>query len=328
MQTTSESLGNHCAIARRGCRVAALVAVAGVASCAVGQITQEPIGAILRYQVATNGGAWGSNVVIGPGDRVEWRAVLTFTGTANAEALGRIYYQPVISNVDNTGTGDQIDRLGEWRNGGVSGQGNTTLAQGMLSAAEGNNSGPLASYGRVTYGFTSRSTTAGSSGALVGHRHSSDGGSPPGSFIRIAGSNNPTWYPPTIPVGSVPLNNQILWGVVSDNNVPTNTWFASGTQDIVIFRQAFIASTDPVRQGGGIVTINSEAATLQRASGAVEGDLRFMTWAQPGEGGATATIRCGVQYEGATISLYIPSPGAIGLVGLGCAMVLRRRARR
>lgn len=325
MQTNSELLGNHCAIARRGCRVAALVAVAGVASCAVGQVVQEPIGAVLRYEVAVPGGPWTSYLNASPGDRVEWRAVLSFTGTQNAVALGRIYYQPVISGADNSGIGPTIDQLGAWRNNGISGQVNTNHLPGVLSIAEGNDSSSLESYGRVHYCFTPRSTTAGNSGGLTGFRHNSDAGSPPGSYIRIAGSNNNTWYPSNIPNGSVPLNRQILWGVVSDNNSVTSTWFATGTQNLVLFRQALILSSDRSFEEM-VVTISSEAATLQRAGGtAGSDDTRFMTWAAPGEGGQTSSIRVGVQYVPAVINMFIPSPGT---AAFACASFLYANRRR
>ncbi|MFO0858667.1 MAG: hypothetical protein U0640_15080 [Phycisphaerales bacterium] len=301
--------------------IVSLVALAGVAGIANAQVQQEPIGATLTYQVALPGGAWGSSVNAPVGTRVEWRAVLNFTGTQAAAALGRIYYQPVFSNTDNAG-GTQ-DQLGAWRNGGASGQGNTTLALGLLSAAEGNNSSSLADYGRVVYGFTSRSTTAGSSGALTGIRHNGDNGAPAGSYIRIAGTNNTSWYPASIPNGSVALNNQILWGVVSDNNTATSTWFATGTQGVVIFRQAFIVGD----QDNRTISLNSEAATLQRAGGSSgTDDTRFMTWAAAGEGGSTATIRAGVSYVGATINVpAIPAPGAVALLGLGGLVAGRRR---
>jgi len=303
--------------------IVSLVAIAGVAS-AVNAQTQppmEPIGATLRYQVALPGGAWGSSVDILPGQRVEWRAVVSLNQGFSAAALGRVYYQPVISNADNDGASQ--DQLGAWRNGGTSGQGNTTLAQGLLSAADGANSGALASYGRVVYGFTSRSTTTGNSGALTGIRHSAgSAGAPAGNFIRVAGANNPNWYPATIPNGTVDLNNQILWGVVSDNNAATSTWFTTGTQNVAIFRQAFIASSDDsVRT----VTLTSESATLRRAGGgAGTDDTRFMTWALAGEGGATATLRVGVQYIPATINI-VPTPGAAALLGLGGLVAARRR---
>lgn len=313
-------------------RSSMLIAVAGIAASAFGQITMEPIAATLRYEVALPGGPWSSSVTINPGDRVEWRAVVSYTGTQPVAALGRIYYQPILSNVDNTGTNTTIDQLGAWRNGGISGQGNSALQQGILPPSgfeSGEDSSTFVNgYGRVGYAFTSRSTTAGSSGALVGHRHSAGSNSaPPGEHIRIAGSNVPNWYAPTIPQGTVIQNNGILWGVVSDNSSATSTWFLPGTQNLALFRQAFIASTD-APNGERTVTINSEAATLQRAGGSSGfDDTRFMTWAFPGEGGSTATQRAGVEYVPATI-VIVPTPGvlgAIGMVGSGVVFVSRRK---
>lgn len=315
-----------------------MVAVASVLASFAGshistaQVVQEPIGATLRYEVALPGGAWGSSVTINPGERVEWRAVISFTGTQNAVALGRVYYQPILSNVDNSGDGATIDQLGVWRNAGASGQGNTTLQQGILpptGPGSGDDSSTFAQgYGRVGYAFTSRSTTVGSSGALMGHRHSAgSSGAPLGEHIRIAGSNAPSWYSATIPQGTVIQNNGILWGVVSDNNMPFSTWFLPGTQNLALFRQAFIASSD-VSVGERIVTINSEASTLQRAGGSSgTDDTRFMTWAQQGEGGSTATVRVGVEYVPATI-VIIPGPcvlGGLGACGVSVLCVSRRR---
>ncbi len=293
-----------------------LLLVAGLASIANAQVPQEPIGARLEYQVALPGGEWSSNVTIQPGDRVEWRVRVSYTGPSwvPADGVGRIYYQPVLSNVDNEGQGAQADQLGTWRNNGVSGQGNTTLQQGLLNLAEGGDSSELASYGRVRFGFTSRSTTAGSSGGLIGHRHSAGSNeAPEGNFLRIAGSNNTQWYPSTIPNGSVPLNNRILWGVVSDNPSDlTSTWYVPGLQNVVIFRQAFIASGDAVQGDSRVVTLSSEAATLQRAGGSSGiDDMRFMTWTW----GATdpEPIRTGVEYIPATITI-VPTPATTVVV--------------
>jgi len=309
--------------------IVSLVALAGVASIASAQITQEPVGATLRYEVAVNGGAWSSSVNANPGDRVEWRAVLNITAP-NAAALGSIFYQPVIVNADITGAGASRDNLGAWRNNGISGQGNTTLAQGLLSVAEGSNSGALSSYGRVRFGFTSRSTAAGNSGGLTGFDHAAtadsniNGLSASGGFglIRIAGANNPNWYPESIPAGSIALNNQILWGVVSDNPAPTSTWFLGGTQDLVLFRQSLtLSDATDLRT----ISLTSEAATLFRAGGgAGTDDTRFMRSAAAGEGGSTATIRNGVEYVAGVINV-VPTPGAVALLGLGGLVAGRRR---
>ena len=308
---------------------AVLIGLAGSAQVALAQPPMEPIGAMLRYEVSLPGGTWGSSVTIQPGERVEWRAVVSYTGSEPAVALGQIYYQPILSNIDNNGAGEGIDTLGVWRNGGVSGQGNTLIQQGLLSAEDGASSSPIAfGYGRVMYGFTSRSTTAGSSGGLIGHRHTNGAnGAPAGSWMRVAGSNNPQWYAqgPIINI-TAEINNRILWGVVSDNNTQTSTWFVTGTQNLTVFRQAFIASTDAPESGERMIVLTSESASLCRSGGgAGTDDTRFMTWARQGEGGSMASIRVGVEYIPATITI-VPGP-CVGLVGGTAALLFARRQR-
>lgn len=151
-----------------------------------------------------------------------------------------VFYQPVIVNADITG-GLARDNLGAWRNNGVSGQGNTTLAQGLLSVAEGNNSGALSSYGRVRFGFTSRSTAAWQRRRdLTGFDHAAgtdtdiNGLSATGGFglIRIASAQQPELVPGFDPGWQRRVrDNQILWGVVSDNPAATSTWDFHSYQD-------------------------------------------------------------------------------------------------
>jgi hypothetical protein len=234
-----------------------------------------------------------------------------------------VFYQPVLSNVDHEGAGTTRDNLGAWRYLTQPG----VPHRDRLEASEGETTQTLLDYGRVVYTFTSRSTSAGSSGAITGHRHTSGGLPAPGGFFRIAGANNPNWYPASIPNGSVDLNNQILWGVVSDNNSAASTWFVTGTQNLTIFRQAFIASTYAPLFGDRIVTITSESATLRRAGGgAGTDDTRFMSWALAGEGGTAASIRVGVEYIPATITI-VPGPG-VAVPLLAAAWWPLRRKRR
>lgn len=297
-----------------------LATLAGTSTTALADPPMLPVGATLRYEVAVPGGPWTNNVTIGIGQRVEWRAVLSYSGTTPASALGRIYYQPVLSNVDNTGT--RVDSLGTWRNGGISGIGNTTLRQGLLSSAEGASSAALSSYGRVGFGSTSRSAT--NSGGLTGHRHTfGEGDAPAGSYIRVAGSVATNWYGATAHHG-----DNILLGVVSDNPAASSSWFQSGTTNIVIFRQAFFASLD-LSVAARTVTITSDAGSLQRAGGSAgTDDTRFMTWAAPGEGGSNATIRVGVAYIPATIRIrasLIPAPATPAVVATLALFATRRR---
>jgi hypothetical protein len=302
-------------------------AIAGSSTTILADPPMLPVGANLRFEVALPGGAWSDFVQVAPGQRVEWRAVLTYTGSVPAAALGRIIFQPTFSNVDNVGP--RVDQVGFWRNGGSSGQANSTLAAGLLGVTEGNLSASLGSgYGRVRYGFTSRSTAPGNSGPLMAHRHSSGSeGAPAGDYLRIAGANATNWMNPLYSGYS---HNEILWGIVSDNPNASSTWFTAGTTNIVLFRQAFIPAAE-LSVFSRTVTLSADAYGLQRAGGSTgSDDTRFMTWAAPGEGGSTATIRVGVSFTPARIRIpasLIPSPGSAILLGIGGLWVgCRRRA--
>lgn len=288
---------------------AALIAHTGLAQ------PQEPIGATMHFEFATQCGAWQPHFIGAlPGDRIEWRIVMTFTGTQAATALGRIRYQPIIINADVTGAGATIDQLGTWRNNGSNGQGNTTLVQGLLSVADGNNSCPLPNgYGRVQYAWTAMSTTPGGRGPLTAYTHVygselstpySVAGfkhSPGNAFLRISGANGTHWYPPSGTCDPAPCSTD--YSVVSDNNNSLSTWFVSGTQGVVIFRQSITLSTDSGSRG---LAILSEPATLQQ--GSTIGLSGFMTWATAGEGGINASIRTGVQFVPGIISIAFGHP--------------------
>jgi hypothetical protein len=284
-----------------------VVLAAFAAGLAHAQPPMEPIGATMRFEAFDPlRNQWVTDLPAAPGQTIEWRTVITYTGSINAAALGRVFYQPVIVNADNTDAGDGLDTLGPWRNAGLSGQGNSTLAQGLLSFADGNTTGPIANgYGRVHYGFTSRSTTPGSSGPLIAHRHAPQGvlNEPPiggqqiqsgFGFMRIAGANSINFYHrEVVQCGIVPCFEQLYWGPVADNSAASSTWFAPGTQNLVILRQTLTLSDANTPRD---LALTAEAWTLQRAGGGTAAETRFMTWARQGEGGPTATIRVGVEY--------------------------------
>ncbi len=278
------------------------VLCAGAILLCAGTCQAQPVqvGAVLEYQVALPGGQWRNVVYTPVGTRVEWRAVLRFTGTQAAVALGRLYYQTIIFPVQNQ-PALQRDQLGAWRNSGISGQTNTTLALGLLTQAEGNSTFAIADYGRVHFGFTPRSTAVGGSGPLTAHRHApGERGAPTIQpcgmdsdwdslgFMRIAGANLVDWYPGVCNT-NCPPSNGVLWGNVADNNTTTSTWFRTGTQDITIFRQAFIVGSANDRR----VTITSEPASIAAVYAPL--NERSMTWALAGQGGSTASVQVGVE---------------------------------
>lgn len=315
-------------IAAYGFGAIALFHLSGTAQA---QPPMLPVGARMTFEVAHPGGPWSSSVAAMPGDRIEWRVKVSYTGSnPNVDALGSVYYQPIIRNVDNTGAGSSADQLGVWRNGGISGIGNTSILQGMLNTSEGSSSNALSSYGRVTYGFTPRFTFSGNSGPLTGLRHSNSQNSAPiGDYIRVAGGLATQWYAPELPTPpGAALYNRVLWGVVSDNptrNGSGSSYFQTGSQDIVIFRHSLTLSSDNFNPR--VLDINAEAASMRRAGGATgEDDTRFMSWMLSNDAGpgAVGTERVGVEYVRAEI-VVIPTPPGIALAFLATCAALRRR---
>lgn len=296
----------------------ALLALCGAAAASTAQ-PMFPIGATLAYQVSNGDGIWRNSVTADFGSRVQFRAIVSYTGTEPAVALGRIYYQPIISNVDNTGSTLSRDNLGVWRNLGSSGQANPFLAAGLLSPSEGASAGFLPSFGRVHYAMSTMSTTS-SSGASVGHRHTGgSSGAPTGSYIRIAGANATSWYSHTDYTSP-------LLGMVADNPSPSSTWYRSGIQSITIFRQELLLSSD-VPTAERTLTITSEIASLARQWA---DERHYMTWCRAGESSASASIRVGVNILPATITVrgpagIVPAPSSAAILSIAAALTCRRR---
>lgn len=275
--------------------------------------------------------AWGSSVNAGAGSRVEWRVVVSYTGSnTSVFALGGMTYQPTFSNADNTNDANGMDQLAAWRNGGVQG---SAIAGSMLTAAEGVNEGALPTYGRVVFGGTAMNSS--SQNVLTTFRHGGDAlqnAAPTGTWLRIAGNSVTTWPRSvlnTVVDASVININNINRGVFANQQARvnpvtglTNTFHVGGTQDLVVFRGAFIASGDTAMRE---VIMSIPPYTLQRL-GAVNSvdDTRFVTW-QTNDFGAT--IRTGFTIDDAVIRLNIPAPGAGGACVIGLIAALHRRRR-
>ncbi|HLP84384.1 MAG TPA: hypothetical protein VK157_08540 [Phycisphaerales bacterium] len=305
-------------------QIGAIVVAVGCASVAMAQ-EAYPAGTVLRFQVWT-GSQWANELQASTGDRVEYRATVSYTG-ANTEtfALADMRYQPTFSNTINSGV--SVDTNAPFRNGGTSGSG---IAGSMLTASEGASGSQLASYGRVTYGgFAANSQTQ---TVLTQFRHGggfAGNGAPAGSWIRLAGDFVTNWPSPTIPAGTATATsiNTVLRGVsatqLSRINPLTgsiNTNFVAGTQDMVVFRGALLlANNDDVRT---IVISNAEGSLLR--AGGLNGadDRRYVSWFTNDAG---ATVRTSVAIESASIFVNVPTPGAVSVVGVAGLLAVRRR---
>jgi hypothetical protein len=303
-------------------QIAVLIAVAGVAAIATAQ--PYPVEAQLRFEV-WDGSAWTSSVTVNPGATVQYRAVVDYTGPrTDLFGLGEILYQPTFSNADNSGP--NLDTLGAYRNGGVTG---VSVSGSMLTAAEGTNGGDLGTYGRVVYGQAG--TNATQNNIITTFRHGGDSpinNAPAGTWLRIAGSFVNSW--PAFPLtqvggpGSSAINN-IQKGIASgqSSQALAPSTHVQGVDDLVIWRGSFTASTDPIMGMGRTVSINSDVAFLKRAGGTTStDDRRFMTW-QTGSGD-NGSYRTMVDFVPGTINI-VPAPGALALLGLGGLVAARRR---
>lgn len=312
-------------------RVAWMVSLAAGLTQSVCAQTYEQGGARITFQVyEPSFNSWTQTVMAAPGMRVEWRVVLDYTGTrTDLFALGEALYQPTISEADNTDGGNGVDEFGPWRNGGVSGN---SIAGSMLTEAEGQNGGPLASYGRVRFGGTVMAATA--SNVLTTFRHSGGaGGGPAGDYMRIAGNFASQW--PRSLAGPVPpLDvttddvNSVLRGVSSmqQSQALNPTFHVAGTTNLVVFRGAFIMSADPSWPTNmQLTTFRESFRRVGGTTGATEGDdRRYFTW-QTGAADSGSHRTVDPQIVPAFIQI-LPSPGAgLAFFAFGLCAACRRR---
>lgn len=314
------------------CSTSAILAFVSFCGVAAAQ-TYEQGGATIRFQVfdpAANGGAglWTSTRTAFPGQQVEWRVVVSYTGTrTDLFALGEARYQPTVSNADNVGTGAAVDQIGAWRNGGNSGNG---LPGSMLSTAEGENGAPLATYGRVNYGGVAANVATNNGHTLFRHTAGSDG-APTGNWLRIAGSFVSQWprelnFP--IPPLDVTANdiNRILLGTAAlqVSQSLDGAHHTAGTQNLVVLRQALIMSNATSTRTVQISSFRESFGRVGGVSGADEGDdRRYIAWQTgPSDNWGHRTIEPVI--IPATIT-FIPSPGAVGVLGAVGFVCARRR---
>lgn len=275
-----------------------------------------------------DGNSWSSSLGAFPGLTVQWRVVLSYTGSNTAvSALGSVLYQPIIVNADNVSNAGGVDNMGPWRNGGQ--QGNA-IAGSMLSVAEGADGRALPSYGRVTYGGTAMH--APSFNTLTTFRHGGDAsqaGAPTGEYLRVAGSSVTNWPLASVsgPDATVNALNAINRGVISNQqaalnpftNLP-NTFHVAGTSNLVIFRGAYQISGS--LEGPRAMTITIAPGSQARAGGlGSEDDTRYISWQTfLNDGGSWRT---GFTVESA--SFFFPSPSALATAGFAVLFLARRR---
>lgn len=293
--------------------VIGLVGIAGLATTALAQ----PVETQLRYEVRIfNAGhnlGWGSSVNALPGDRIEVRAVVSYTGTATVFGLGQTVFQPVVSGwtgadaLVTDGPNMQIGPIG----------GNLTTPPGYVNDAPG-------VYGRITPWAASATNT---STFLRGYIHTNPG-TLTGTFLRIARADVTNWIGVGATTGAGAVNNvngnggvnigQGTIGAGRPANAPPQN---NNLQNLVVFKFSFTLS--------GATDLRSLVVSTPR--GGLSTETSASLWGQPGtrwfsaaDQTAPGQYRSDVAVLDGTVNV-IPTPASLALLGLGGLMVARRR---
>jgi len=276
--------------------IVSLVAVAGIAAAASAQTN----GSTLRFQVRPAGSdasAWTNNLNVTPGTTVEFRALVTYTGSAAAVGLSNASFQPTVSNW-NTAS----DTLLPFRNVG------TSPSTGGVAADSGQ-------YGRILpYASAGISTT----NALRGHTNSVSGV----TYLRVAQNNTTNWVGVGPTSGTAASNNfngagGIAMGQKPSSLVgPADPAFDADTTDVEVLRLAITVGGATQR------TLVVDAPQLGIGRDATSG-LRRFSWFSSLADTAGSSVFGAVTVE--TASITVPTPGALALLGMGGLVAGRRR---
>ena len=275
-------------------------AAAVLASLAVVHGAGAEVNTLVTWQASLDGVNWTSNQLwpVPQGSVVQVRALVSYIGTASPLGLASFVFQPTVSGW-RTG-----DALLPFVNGGQGG--NTSTPVGVVPA-----DGP--GYGRVVpWGRSALSATS----FLRGHTHSSgSGGAPAGGWLRIAQNQVTAWIGGTgnTTGGSgVPISQL---NTVGRNS--TDPAFNDQLQNIVVFRMGLAVGNDfgPV----GMVVDSPVDGFGNR--NATTGEREVYWFASMTE--ATGSIRGTVIVD--PVIIGIPAPASLGVIGLGCLAVVRRR---
>ncbi len=315
-------------------RIACIALPLSCVPLAAAQTTYEQGGARIEFQAfnpSTN--SWSNSVEGGEvfsGLRVEWRMVLTYTGTrTDLFALGEMAYQPVLLNADVVDSGNGVDTLGPWRNGGVSGN---TIAGSMLTEADGYTGSPLPSYGRVRFGATLTGSATGNTITTFAHPGGSNGG-PDGFHYRIAGSTATQW--PRSLAGPVPpldvlqsdMDNISHGMSAKQLSQAASPAFHVPGLSVVLLRQSLTISNNTVDPRVIFLTVQRESLLrVGGATGASEGDdRRYISWqTNAGDNGSHRTVDPQIVPLVMPV-FWTPSPGSLGLCGVAAVWGCKRR---
>lgn len=290
---------------------AALVVSAGCATAAIAQLSTEGLGScelrFLVYDPAAGGGwpgAWVQSMNASPGQQVEWRVDVVYTGTrTDLFAMGEIRFQPFVSSADNTAGGDGLDTVGPW---GLMDPMCDIVACTPEHRQDFARQGvPLPTYGQVNFGASLGSATG--SNTLTAFRHSNgSAGAPPGDWIRLARSQGTVWPQPfsrcPAPSEEV-LRNRGGFACQQQSQALAPFGHMAG-MDVTVFRQALMLS---LNAGPRVIELSAIPASMLSSSGSADCNQYYVSW------------QTGTADSGSHRTLYPTiSPAFVFITGTAC----------
>ena len=268
--------------------IAVIGAIAGLASVARGQ-------GLVELQVSPHlSETWTNSINALPGDSIDVRVRLSYTGTAAPLGLGSMEFQPTLSNWDASGVNQ--DTFTPLFNGGTGGGRTTPLGEVLNSSGQ---------YGRIIpYGYRFDSATAPVTG-IVNVVSSI-------SYLRLARSINTSWIGDGQNVNG--WNGIQLAQLNNTGRIPSDLPFSTRLQNLTVLKFNLVLSTDPLARTLTLDTpragyLDTQAikwyANMTEALGSISGDPTV----------APGTIN------------VVPGPGVLALAATGVGLLLRRRRR-
>ena len=275
--------------------IVGMVAVAGIAAIASAQST-------LVWQVRTAGSSetWASSIDALPGQSVEFRALISYAGTATPVGLATAPLQPTVSNWNLNSPGDSLNAFQNL--------GGNTLGVGAA--------GVTSTYGRYVP-FSNAGVSAGN--ILRGHTQTFAGV----RYLRVAQNLTTNWVGVASATTGIPAANNfngaggIAIGQAPFGSQTVASPFSFQLQNIEVLRLAITLGADT-----SLRTLTVDAPQLGLRLNAATGLRQFAWFASQAEN--VASIQELVVVSTAAINV-VPTPGALALLGLGGIVAVRRR---
>ncbi|GJQ29890.1 MAG: hypothetical protein HBSAPP03_17740 [Phycisphaerae bacterium] len=295
-----------------------VIGLVGLAGLAASATAQPPVETELKYEVrifnAGNNTGWGSSVNANPGDQIEVRAVVSYTGTANLFGLGQIIFQPTVKN---WGAGDSLVTSGV-------GPGSIGPVGSNISTPPGYVADAPGVYGRLTPWAATNYTT---SNYIRGHVHNNPDGSG-ATYLRIARADVTNWFGAGATSGAGAVNNvngqggvTIGQGTIGANRPTTQPPQNNSLTNIVVFKFGFILGAGDTRPD---LIVSTPANGFGRSTSSATWGQADTRWYNTADATAPGAYRSGESVVDATIHV-VPTPASLALMGLGGLMVARRR---